>query len=245
MPTQRKVFRIEQMLGLAPTGPEPAAACPAPPAERQQENILAELRALRALLERRPSSAAVTEPTQAAMQGLRQLKDETDTIHRAINETKQEIASLYAGTFDGGGEARATRELDAVVASAETATQKILSAAEMIEEAAASLSASVEREQDQALAQDIQDQVVRIFEACNFQDLSGQRITKVLATLKFVEEHIARMMEIWGGIEAFKDYTAAAAAAHNGEIKMANGPKLDGDRGHVSQNDIDRMFAER
>ena len=47
------------------------------------------------------------------------------------------------------------------------------------------------------LAQDIRDQVIRIFDACNFQDLAGQRIAKVLATLKFIEDRIARMMDIW------------------------------------------------
>jgi chemotaxis protein CheZ len=58
--------------------------------------------------------------------------------------------------------------------------------------------------------------VIRIFDACNFQDLAGQSIAKVLATLKFIEDRIARMMDIWGGIDAFKDYTAAALAARAG-----------------------------
>ena len=42
----------------------------------------------------------------------------------------------------------------------------------------------------QGLAHDIQDRVVQIFEACNFQDLTGQRVAKVVATLKFIEEHV-------------------------------------------------------
>ena len=142
------------------------------------------------------------------------------------------------------GKPRATRELDAVVDGTERATQQILDAAEVIEEAANSLSASVKQEQEQALAQDIQDHVLRIFEACNFQDLSGQRIAKVLATLQFVEDHIARMMEIWGGADAFKDYTSAAAAGAEPE-HLLHGPKLDDDSGHASQADIDAMFKTR
>ena len=104
------------------------------------------------------------------------------------------------------------------------------------------LSASLKRQQEQALALDIQDNVLRIFEACNFQDLSGQRIAKVLATLKFVEERIAHMIEIWGGIDAFRSYAAAASPSANGSA-MLHGPKLDGDDGHVSQDDVDAMFA--
>jgi chemotaxis protein CheZ len=250
MPVQRKVFRIEQMSG-APTAIAPAAA-DAP----HHHEILAELKALQELIEHQTQAAQAVQAQALKAQesrksdtatleasGLRQLKDETDTIHRAIVHTKHEIATLHAGTFRDG-KPRATRELDAVVDGTERATQQILDAAEVIEEAANSLSASVKQGQEKALAQDIQDHVLRIFEACNFQDLSGQRIAKVLATLQFVEDHIARMMEIWGGAEAFKDYTAAAT--HGGEPNpLLHGPKLDDDSGHASQADIDAMFKTR
>ena len=250
MPLQRKVFRIEQMHDAPMPIADGAADAP------HHREILAELKALQDLIERqaqtqqaqakqalqaqasqaqRKSDASTLEPG-----GLRQLKDETDTIHRAIVHTKHEIATLHAGTFSDG-KPRATRELDAVVDGTERATQQILDAAEVIEEAANSLSASVKQGQEQALAQDIQDNVLRIFEACNFQDLSGQRIAKVLATLQFVEDRIARMMEIWGGADAFKDY--AAAAARGGEPQhLLHGPKLDDDSGHASQADIDALF---
>ena len=58
--------------------------------------------------------------------------------------------------------------------------------------------------------------MIKIFEACNFQDLTGQRITKVVGTLKFIETHIVRMMEIWGGLEAFKDIEAETIAEARG-----------------------------
>jgi chemotaxis protein CheZ len=85
--------------------------------------------------------------------------------------------------------------------------------------------------------------VVRIFEACNFQDLTGQRIAKVLATLAFVENRVARMLEIWGGREAFDGYAAATPAGRDIDPPLVSGPKLNGDRGHVSQQEIDAMFA--
>ena len=78
--------------------------------------------------------------------------------------------------------------------------------------------------------------------ACNFQDLSGQRIAKVLTTLKFVEERIAHMIEIWGGIDAFGTY-AAAAAAELDRVATLHGPKLDGEDGHATQDDVDALFA--
>jgi len=235
MPVQRKVFRIEQ------SGPLAAAkttleSTPLSPSDRQE--ILAELKALHDLVERR---AAGTGSEAGDASGLRQLKSDTDAIQFALSRTKQEIAALHNNAF-GAAPARMTRELDAVAESAERATQQILTAAESIEDAANTLSACLKREQEQALALDIQDNVLRIFEACNFQDLSGQRIAKVLATLKFVEERIAHMVEIWGGIDALRPHVETAAVARD-RGSLLHGPKLDGDPGHASQDDVDAMFA--
>lgn len=237
MPVQRKIFRIEQTTPFSVTAGMLDGAGMSP-AERKE--ILAELKALHDLLERRgPKPGADIESCSA--DELRRLKSDTDAIHDAINRTKQEVAALHANAF-GPPPARVTRELDAVVESAERATQQILGAAEDIEDAANTLSASLKREQEKSLALDIQDNVLRIFEACNFQDLTGQRIAKVLTTLKFVEDRIAHMIEIWGGIDAFKTYTAAAAADLE-RNNMLHGPKLDDDEDHVSQDDVDAMFA--
>lgn len=237
MPVQRKIFRIEQTTPFSVTAGMLDGAGMSP-AERKE--ILAELKALHDLIERRGPKPGVDVEVCGADE-LRRLKSDTDAIHHAINRTKQEVAALHANAF-GPPPARVTRELDAVVESAERATEQILGAAEDIEDAANTLSASLKREQEKSLALDIQDNVLRIFEACNFQDLTGQRIAKVLTTLKFVEDRIAHMIEIWGGIDAFKTY-AAAAAADRDRNAMLHGPKLDDDEGHVSQDDVDAMFA--
>jgi len=173
--------------------------------------------------------------------GLQQLKSDTDAIHHALNRTKQEIASLHVNAF-WPPPARMVRELDAVAESAERATQQILSAAEQIEDAANSLTESLHREQERMLAMDIQDNILRIVEACNFQDLAGQRITKVLGTLKFIEERVAHMVEIWGGMDALQTYTAEAATDLNRDPLM-HGPRLDEDDDHVSQDAVDKLFA--
>jgi chemotaxis protein CheZ len=170
------------------------------------------------------------------------LKAELDLIYAAINKTKHEIAALHITGFEGPEMKRVTHELDAIVGGTEKATESILAAAEFIDQAANSLSAAVKSEQDKALAHDIQDHVIQIFEACNFQDLTGQRITKVVATLKFIETHIVRMMEIWGGIESFKDLTPEAMSARDGDLRLVNGPKLEGEMGHASQDEIDALF---
>jgi chemotaxis protein CheZ len=137
---------------------------------------------------------------------------------------------------------RVTCELGAVVGGTEQATQIILEAAEEIDQNASNLAAAIKNEAQQGLAQDIQDRVVKIFEACNFQDLTGQRITKVVSTLRFIEQHIVRMIEIWGGIDALREFQPEAIAERQGDAKLLNGPRLDDDAGHASQNDIDALF---
>ena len=238
MPVQRKVFRIEQMNPV--TTPAALLAAKPDPGLPHHE-ILGELQALRNLMERRGASSAEVDAGHAKASGVRRFKDEAGTVQDAIGRIKQEIAALHAGPFDGGP-ARVTRELDAVAAGAERATLQIIKAAEDIEDAANTLAACLQSGQQKALAQDISDHVIRIFEACNFQDLSGQRISKVVETLNFIEHHIERMMDTWGDREAFSDSTAAAFATRDHNAKL-HGPKLDGDPGHATQEDVDALFA--
>jgi hypothetical protein len=121
---------------------------------------------------------------------------------------------------------RARRSLDAVCRDSEAATQKILAAAEDIDQTANNLSAALKGQIDQELAQDIRDRAVQIFEACNFQDLIGQRLAAVMAALTPAEQHIAPAREPLAA--------TTAPAVH--------GPRLDSDRDHLSQAEIDVLF---
>jgi chemotaxis protein CheZ len=234
MPLQRNVFRIEELGGVRSSS---VSAQEGEAALRHAE-LMAELKAVRALLEAGSGKAnpALTAETEA-------FKSELGTIYDAVKRTKQEIATLVLTSFTNPEMGRVSQELNAVVGGTETATHRILQAGEEIEENAKTLAAAIKNIQDQDLARDILDQVTSIFEACNFQDLAGQRISKVTATLRFIEEHILRLMAIWGGIEQFADVEPAARAERDKHPKLVNGPKLEGDRGYVSQKEIDAMFA--
>ncbi|MCP6151320.1 protein phosphatase CheZ, partial [Klebsiella pneumoniae] len=86
-----------------------------------------------------------------------------------------------------------------VVGDTEAATEEILSAAEEIDALASRLSRNPENARE--VVQEIHDCAVRIFEACNFQDITGQRISKVVGLMQFIEHHVSRMTAIWGGSE--------------------------------------------
>jgi chemotaxis protein CheZ len=171
------------------------------------------------------------------------LKTELDSIYEAIAKTKHEIATLHNTTSaDSSDMSRVTNELDAVVHGTEGATETILSSAEYIDETANTLSARLAG-QDAELAADIQEKVLHIFEACNFQDLTGQRITKVINTLRFIEDRIVKMMDIWGGIESFQSIEPDTLPKREGDESLLNGPSLETDAGVASQDDIDALFA--
>jgi chemotaxis protein CheZ len=242
MPKQRKVFRIEEMVH----GDMPAEILTESNSEHASRHaeLMAELRALRAMMgtakpvasEAAPQDAKVVEVAKEA----RKLKIELDVIDQAIKKTKGEMVSLQDHGLDGGQMARVTQELAAVKEGTTEATDRILKAAETIEQTSSTLVAALKGGHEQGMAQDIQDQVTQIFEACNFHDLTSQRISKVVSTLKMVEDHIAQMVEIWSAIERFTNYVGRLAPPDGDS--MLNGPKLDGDEGHASQNDIDAMF---
>jgi chemotaxis protein CheZ len=256
MPIHRRRFRIEE----AVTGdmPMPAADGDVGPMHRE---IMSELRAIRSQMAA-PSSApsgvakeigasverevadahAMLETYRAQIEQCEKLKVELDLIYDAINRTKREIAVLHGKSFSGEEMARVNGELGAVVGGTEEATQQILEAAEAIDQSASALTKVNSPDQQKLLSEEIQERVVSIFEACNFQDLTGQRIKKVMTTMKFIENHITVMMDIWGGVDAIKAHAPPIVDTREGDDKLLNGPKLDDDPGHASQDDIDALF---
>jgi chemotaxis protein CheZ len=251
MPVNRRRFRIEQ--AFVGDMPMPAVDGEAGPMHRE---IMNELRSIRAqmgapgatgagvdpAMQQIAESQALLETYRAQIEQCEKLKVELDLIYDAINRTKREIAVLHGKSFDGNEMSKVTGELGAVVGGTEEATQQILEAAEAIDQAASALGKVNSPDQQKILSEEISERVVSIFEACNFQDLTGQRISKVMATMKFIENHITVMMDIWGGVDAIRAHAPPIIDDREGDAKLLNGPKLDGDAGHASQNDIDALF---
>src|SRR5450830_57454 len=221
---QRKVFRVEQMFAGGR-----AAAAAVDPAE--QRHLVDELKALRALAERRDGTAAET---------VQSLKRELALVHDAVARNKRDLAALI-GDGKERRMPRAAGELGAAVDGMEKATQKILKSVEIVDDSAKALAATCKTDYERGLSQDIQDHVVQIYEACNFQDLAGTRIGHVIETLHAIEEQVAAMLERCNSAGKAAPSPAKAKSASSREL--LNGPKLDGDSGHANQRDIDEMFG--
>ncbi|MEM1381922.1 MAG: protein phosphatase CheZ [Pseudomonadota bacterium] len=173
-------------------------------------------------------------------------------IQKRMDLTKHEIGALQEKGVAGEDNARTTAELRAVVTGTEEATDTILSAAEAIDDVLAEHTGHEDPQVTKAI-NEARERVIEIFEACNFQDITGQRISKVVTLLQFVEERIASIVDVWDNLESKGVLPAAAMAQQaapkpvepvdDGKTdKLARGPSLAGDPDVVSQDDVDALF---
>ncbi|OAS18840.1 chemotaxis protein CheZ [Methylobacterium platani] len=159
-------------------------------------------------------------------------------IAEAVTRTRREIAGLHRDQETG----RARDELYAVVQGAEQATNTILTAAETVDALARRIAGRAQDDATRTEAAAIQAEMQAVFEACNFQDLTGQRISKVVRTIVLVEERIAAMLRLWSGPAETPAPSRPARAERGAEAALLNGPVLPGDA-CVSQNAVDSLFA--
>lgn len=241
-----RVFRVERANGKT-AGKSSIVSSNATEQERHEEimNALAVLRDHTNPQEtssQETFSQQVVETCQRDLREAQKIKDELAQIHNAIAETKREIATLHDAGREDLKVSRMTDELGAIVEGTEDATETILEAAEVIDNNTTDLIATLRQQGNKDQASDIQEQVVKIFEACNFQDLTGQRITKVVNTFRFIEQRVDHMMEIWGGIEGFKNIEKVNLPERTDHEELLNGPALEEDENIASQDDIDALF---
>jgi chemotaxis protein CheZ len=140
---------------------------------------------------------------------------------KAIARTKAEIAAIKPDGEQPGKFGEASEELDSIVGATETATSDILAAAEHIQEVAWTL-------REQGLEAEVCDLIdakaTAVYTACSFQDLTGQRIRKVIQVLRYLEGRINAMIDIWGLDGTMAAEAASAARARAGEAALLNGP---------------------
>lgn len=161
----------------------------------------------------------------------RTLYDELRYISAYIRRTRQEIAALRPNDIREDRIPGAGAELDAVVRHTAEATHAIMTAAEAVMAADSSDPASY-----QAL---VSERMLDIFEACTFQDITGQRIRKVVDTLTHIEGRIERFAKVMGVQDDAPE--AETPEARRKRELLLNGPSLGGPE--VAQSHIDAMFG--
>ncbi len=163
-----------------------------------------------------------------------QLYREVEALGEYIHSARQEILGARPSEIREQHIPIATDELDAVVQATADATGVILSAMEEIEKLAPTLEPKARTQ--------IGEAVVRVYEACSFQDITGQRISKVIRTLRHIEGKIDALLAIFGAdLGAGEAPPPAAPAVVDEHASLLNGPALPA--GANSQADIDAILA--
>ncbi|MFT4075907.1 MAG: protein phosphatase CheZ [Asticcacaulis sp.] len=180
-----------------------------------------------------------SEALVALMRGFFQQLDkrrseEFSVIAGYIAKAKEEIREMRPHDISQERIPTAGAELEAITRDTENATHNIMNSAE------AMMGFSVDQFGGDANAYKaaVDDEVMKIFEACSFQDITGQRVSKVVNVLKQIEERVGRLANTLG-IEdgAPREMTAEEKRAHD---LLLNGPAIGGPE--TKQDAIDAMF---
>ncbi|MBU8544993.1 MULTISPECIES: protein phosphatase CheZ [Roseomonadaceae] len=163
---------------------------------------------------------------------------ELEGLGRTVARAKQEIASLKVDDITLSHIPSATDELDAIVDHTAQATNEILDVCETLEGVATRIGGPE--------AEALGNAVTRIYEACSFQDITGQRIGKVVTALKAIEARVDQVVSRFGAVSGHAASGESAAAPVDPDEtegrRLAHGPQLPG--AGVSQADIDKLLAD-
>jgi chemotaxis regulatin CheY-phosphate phosphatase CheZ len=166
------------------------------------------------------------------------MRRELQEMSASIVQTRREIASIKPSENGNDKIVAATEELDHIVRSTEQATADILTASERLAAIGAELQAAGA---DAKLCGEIEELATNIMLSCSFQDLTGQRTSKVVHALRYIEQRVNSMIQIWGVSARDAQNVVDGPADTRRDAHLLNGPAKDGEG--VSQDDIDKLLA--
>ena len=161
-------------------------------------------------------------------------QDELAELLKYIEQAKADLTQIQPKHLSETKIPEASDQLDQVVAATEEAATKIMDSAEEISELAMTL--------DGEVAEKLETISTHIFEASSFQDITGQRVTKVVNTLKYLEEKLSALANAIGDTDShIKNEEAIKSDMEIDEDDLLHGPQcqITGN----DQDDIDALLA--
>jgi chemotaxis protein CheZ len=202
--------------------------------EFTRRNRIEESQTLLAAMEKLTASINETR----ASTSLDIMRRELQEMSASIVQTRREIASIKPTESGHNKIVSATEELDHIVRSTEQATADILTASERLQAIGAALQSAGG---DPKLCAEIDELATTIMLACSFQDLTGQRTSKVVQALRYIEQRVNSMIQIWGVNATDAKHSVADDSDSRRDKHLLNGPAKDGEG--VSQDDIDKLLS--
>ncbi len=132
-------------------------------------------------------------------------------------------------------------QLDAIVGTTEEATNTIMDTVEKVSDMISERRGDLDGAGLGDWADQINTHFLAVFEACSFQDITGQRITRVVKSMQFVEERVNAMIDLWGRDDIEALGIELPTETRTGDEALLNGPQLPGEE--ISQEEIDKLFA--
>ena len=162
----------------------------------------------------------------SAQRELREIADYIATM-------KVEIGALQFNELKYMRIPAAGQELDAIVKATEAASNTIMECAEAI--------LAADPSDPDAFKAMVDEKMLIVFEACSFQDITGQRIAKVVETLQHIEARVSRLGEAMRGPDGDGCLTdEERASAERRRRLLLHGPQRAGEE--IDQNAIDDLF---
>lgn len=167
------------------------------------------------------------------------LKKELTGLFQYIQRVRQEIAAISRPAekdhrFESMGE-----QLDAIVKATEQATNTIMECMENNNDILIKMKSETKDADQIANIDKLLNNTNAVFEACSFQDITGQRVSKVVKSVTYVEDRVNALSEAWGReeldkveVKPFKEKTE--------DEKLLHGPQ-DPNKA-ISQSEIDALF---
>ncbi len=167
------------------------------------------------------------------------LRHELTGLLKYINRVRLEIASISRPADEEHQFETMSDQLDAVIKATDDASNTIMACAENNEETLIALRATLTDPKQAALLDKLSENDMAIIQACSFQDLTSQRVTKVARSITYVEDRVSALAEVWGKEEL--DKVEVKGMDKTDDEKLLNGPAMDGQKS-ISQDEIDALF---
>ena len=126
------------------------------------------------------------------------LKKEIGGLFQYIQRVRQEIAAIHNPADDDHKFGSMGDQLDAIVKATEEATNTIMETMEKNEQLLDELKNQLKDPKQIALIDQLVANGNSVFEACSFQDITGQRVTKVVKSVTYIEDRVNALVKYGG-----------------------------------------------